>query len=383
MTINANPNAGAQAGAAPADSTPDADAVFEDVFGYADGEAEAEEEAAEAPAPAPAKPAAKPAPKSAPRGTVEPAGDEDAEDDDTADEDEEAESEDEDEDEEEEVDELDYDHLSKVAAERAGKRESKSGADAKVRELEQTVAELQRSQTESQTAVAVLNKLRGMEKNDPLALLETMGITGDKLVAFLQTGHRQAINRAGFKQAQTVEEMKAQIDAQAAEIEALKTGVPRKIEQSQLEAQWEQNRREFVAITEESEAFPFLAAEAPESRILAAQEAVQVLVAAGHKKPSHEVVAKVAESRLRKQFEKKAALLGKRVVADESSDEGVAQAGGGAAAKRSQTNGSSAKKRAPSTVTQTAAASPPDPRKMSAAELAAEADRVVAEIFLA
>lgn len=377
MTIAANPNAGAQDGAAPADSTAADDTVFADIFGLDDGGTEAEEEAAEAPAAAkPAKAAAKPAP----RGTVEPAADEDAEDEGAADEDEEAEGEEEG---EEEVDELDYDHLSKVAAERAGKRESKSGADAKVRELEQQLAELSRAQTESQTAVAVLNKLRGMEKNDPLALLETMGITGDKLVAFLQTGHRQAINRAGFKQAQTVEEMKAQIEAQAAEIEALKTGVPKKIADSQLEAQWEQNRREFVAITEESEAYPFLAAEAPESRILAAQEAVQVLVAAGHKKPSHEVVAKVAESRLRKQFEKKAALLGKRVVADESSDEGVALAGGGAAAKRSQTNGSSAKKRAPSTVTQTAAASPPDPRKMSAAELAAEADRVVAEIFLA
>lgn len=280
------------------------------------------------------------------------------------------------------ADELDYDALVKVAEERAGKREAKSAHEVRARELETQVAERDARLAALQRDADVTARLRGMAKDDPLALLETMGITGDRLVSFLQNGHKQAINRSGFQQAQTLEQLKAVVEQQQAKISELETGVPQRIEQHAVSQAQMSAQREFVALTEGSEAFPFLAMEPPEARINAAREAHAALVAADHKHISHEIVAKVAESRLRKAFQSKRDLIEGRASTANEADDVVAQEGGGAAGRRSQVNGS-ARKGAPRTITAQHAASPPDYRSMSEAERDSAAEREIRSLFFA
>jgi hypothetical protein len=367
MTIASTPTPAAPA---PTEVAPEAlDAAIDSVFGPAEDGTGAELEAEAAPAkPAPAKVKAKPAPAEAPRGTE--VGAEEVAADGEAAEEEGAEV----------VDELDYDALVKVAEERAGKREAKSGTEVKLRELETTNAELQRKTAEAQQAVDVVTRLRTMAKDDPIALLEAIGVKGDGLVSFLQNGHKQAINRAGFHQAKTLEQLQAENAQLKAEFAELKTGVPQQLEQAAVSQVHARNQREFVALTEASEAFPFLALEAPANRIAHAREAAEALAAAGHQNVTHELVAKVAEGRLRKEFTRKQALLKGSSTGDLPDSEVVAQEGGGAAARRPQVNGS-ARRGAPRTITSQHASSPPDYRSMSEAERQSAADREIKTIF--
>jgi hypothetical protein len=247
----------------------------------------------------------------------------------------------------------DLDKLRQVALERAQAREAKQ-AEAT---LEARLKQVETESASNRQAAEAFRRMQAMGKEDPIALIEALGIDP---VPFLQSGHRQAINREGHTMAQKLDQALARI----AELEGHVEQVPQHLEAQKRAQVNERARREFVAITEAADKFPFLAIEPAESRLGLAQEMANILIEAGED-VTHERVAGLAESKLRRDYERKAAALGHKL--DTSSP--------------ATSEGGSARRQSPKTITNQLSAELPASREPTPAERDRAAAAIAARMF--
>lgn len=267
--------------------------------------------------------------------------------------------------------------LRKVAAKQAHKREERGQDAARVRELEARLAALEanpKSNPGDVEAAAAFRKMQTMAKDSPIDLLEALGVD---VVSFLQSGHRQALDRQGHSTARTIETLSAQLKAAKEEIAEIKAGVPQKFEERELREAQSRNQREFFALTSNVETYPLLAAEDPADQLRLAGEAVAALGEAGYNRITHKLVADVVEKTLRDEHERRTAALG-RGATSKSSETQPAQDGGDSTAKGRRTTG---KTGAATTLSNAMAAEGTSDREMTPRERETADRRTIAKIF--
>lgn len=257
----------------------------------------------------------------------------------------------------------DLDKLRQIALEKAKTREAKGAETAKSRDLEARLAQIEAFATQMQGKAQAFDALQQLAASDPIALIEKLG---HDPVKFVQSAHRQAIDRVGH----TREQKLAQLEAEIAQLKGQVTEIPQHIEQRNRQEVNTRARREFVAITSNDEAFPFLAIEPPEVRLALAQEMAGLLEEAGEE-ITHERVAGLAEQRARADYERRTTALRKKTGG--SPDETALDGGQQASSGRAQGSG----KPRPKTLTNSLAAEPsasrektPQERERAAATLA-------------
>lgn len=215
----------------------------------------------------------------------------------------------------------DLEKLRQIALEKAKTREQKGAEASKNRELEARIAQIESQAAADRQAADAFRQLQQMGKKDPIALIEALGMDP---VPFVQSAHRQAVNREGFTVQQKLDAALAKI----AELEGTVQEIPRQ-QQAQARASVNETaRREFIAITSAEDTFPLLAIEPPEVRLNLAQEMANILMEA-EEEVTHARVAELAEAHLRSEAEKRAAALSR--VKTGSSPQASAQAGGATA----------------------------------------------------
>lgn len=262
----------------------------------------------------------------------------------------------------------DLEKLRAIAAERAKAREQKGSEAGKARELEARLAQVEAQAAADRQAAEAFRQMQRMGKQDPIALIEALGMDP---VPFVQSAHRQAINREGFTVQQKLDAALARIEQLEGRVEE----VPRALQTQQRAEVNNTARREFIAITSAPEVFPFLAIEPPESRLVLAQEMANVLMEA-EEPVSHERVAQLAEAHLRQQYEIKAAALARVGKAPGSNDTALE---GGAAASTGRSNGHG--RPSPKTISNSMAAEAPAAREKTPQERERTAAAIAGRIF--
>ncbi len=187
---------------------------------------------------------------------------------------------------------LDYEALTQIATKRAAERAAKT----------------QESSLESEAAA--FRRLRDLaQTGGPQALLQALGVDPTSLAPAAQ-------RPPGTEP--TPEDLQAKIASLEATVLELREGVTEQFTQVEQSRAAQQNRREFVALTEDKTNFPLLAAKDAKTRLAYTADAVRVLQGAA-KAVTHANVARVIESKLRAEFESTARALGLAIPTSPSS----------------------------------------------------------------
>lgn len=201
-------------------------------------------------------------------------------------------------------DPLDFEALRKVAAQRAADRAAKEGVRQEAT-LQDRLTALEAETASLKTDAERFRQLQKMADASPIALMEALGLDP---VQVAQNLHREAINREGFVANKTAAQLAAEVADLKARLDEVQ-GTQKNLTVAEQNARAAANRREFVALTEDAEHFPLLAAEQPETRLEMTTEAVRLLVEADQP-ITHEAVAKVIESKLRADLQRRMEALG-------------------------------------------------------------------------
>lgn len=267
---------------------------------------------------------------------------------------------------------LDLEGLRAVAEKRKGNRDQKSAAESRARELEARLQQVEQTAAQNARAAEAFRALQQKGKADPIGLLETLGID---VVPFLQSGHRQAIDRQGFQAKTEVQQLKEEV-LQLREEVAIAKAAPVEIAQHQEhKAAAARHRQEFIALTEAAEVFPLLAAEPPTERLQLAQRVAEALAEAEVEDITHELVAKTAEKELRRKYDKLSAALGRGTTPEGANEAGTA----GRATPTGRPTGTSTTR--PKTIRQSHAAEPATPREKTPQERERAAEAILSRMF--
>jgi hypothetical protein len=202
-------------------------------------------------------------------------------------------------------DPLNFEALRQVAAARAAERAAKEGARQEA-SMSERLAALETETSSLRGDAEKFRQLQGMADASPLALMEALGLDP---IQVAQNLHREAINKDAFSAQKTASQLAAEVKELKARLEEVESGKAGKITAAEQNARAAANRREFVALTEDAEHYPLLAAEQPEARLEMTTEAVRLLVEADQE-ITHAAVAKVIESKLRADLQRRMEALG-------------------------------------------------------------------------